>query len=1260
VPATTIYYRLHIRNADDDGDLLVLSSKPGDANTLLCEAPEGDGQAIDPIMGTLEMGAYTWQAVDRYDGDDVYTITSLIADEDARNQLLSHKCIGRYSTDGTTWDELHTGFLNDLKLSDAATYTFIVGDTDRRERDAVLFRTITDQFNKVSNFIGGPVEAETPVAYQGTPTRAWGPIIDYGPARMVVIANPSGLVTSTNRVTLSLTGANLPPRYLGFQGVWNGKIPNPAEYIDQLAYQYFEWDAAGAYRTDSSQRSQPWGSFPQLEVKLKAVSGGAITLTHPIAQATSKASEIIPAYPGAAPDYPVGDYKALVANSNDWLIVAWDVATMGAQPSVSTAYDVWVRPKVISESNPLHIRGHPIDLHQLANTQEGIADDDTSAATTKAALGDLFYELRITEEWEYSAFVEMLKASAGYATRYNADGEQEFFPTRYAQPDEVDTVTAADIVGDDRGEPKEVIFRVSEASAIKGVDFKLQQFRLWNANTDTASDRPADGVIAEDLTVTGERRDDSVVGEKIVKFEVPGMIMLSGDGSGVFNQPLALREWIIAAGEVIIDRAGWGWAEGELEVLSTVAGAVGDYLDLEAPHQVNAKVGQDPIGQRGGTRKVQIVSRTELPGTSKLKVKDAGNLAQDPPVAPDDGTGGTDPNDGIPVPDLSLAPSADDPYTIATVTLDNISDFDDLNADTLLQYLVQDATPASTDEGDEFGPLASSTGDDEIDAPAAASGETIWVRGRATILATGQLGEWSTWISLTLGPDDAGEGGTLPPFLLALQIDDDGVLAATATSLVAEITDVYFLAGAAGGAAPTYASVLLETPDSAGPPFTAAALATMAEGEVRTVGAIGEDALGNRTVLVLATITRAVDTGAGAGTPGDFSLLLRAGPALKIVDVPAAVTSHPEGDTDPDCVSLRKSRSVRVKAVVLTAFPAGTKVALQAVRFVGGAWSYLNAAGSGPFVLVDSVGEISGRSVPNLGDWVEIDEEWFEDNVFVDWVTVGGDGASDGVLGNVRADFRTSAAPPASEVPEPEMPTAGLIANWELTEGSGTTVASKSPVPSGPTLILGTTTGTEADPRFDPSWQTGPRRLRPANFDLVYHAYSHIVNIPSYAAGSAFFIYADIPTLGGLPKYLMGIGNSPYTYRMGIDASNKLFVQITEDSGGTPTRTATGTTSITNGSKHLVGFRHDAAANLLEVFVDPADGEPEGSTACALALFDATTDLIVGAGGYPPGGNPPDNWDHGDANWHVGATLPTNTEIAELYALRKLTYTDLP
>ena len=97
MPQTGILYYLYVRNEADDADIIVLSSDPDDANALLCEAPEGDGQNIDPIMGTLEVGAYTWQAIDRYDGGDTYTITSIIADVDARNQLLSNKCIGKYS-----------------------------------------------------------------------------------------------------------------------------------------------------------------------------------------------------------------------------------------------------------------------------------------------------------------------------------------------------------------------------------------------------------------------------------------------------------------------------------------------------------------------------------------------------------------------------------------------------------------------------------------------------------------------------------------------------------------------------------------------------------------------------------------------------------------------------------------------------------------------------------------------------------------------------------------------------------------------------------------------------------------------------------------------------------------------------------------------------------------------------------------------------------------------------------------------------------
>jgi hypothetical protein len=1052
VTQTQIYYRLRIRNEDDSGNIITLSSFPDDTNALLCEAPEGEGQSIDPIMGTLEVGTYTWQTVDRFDGGDTYTVTSILADADARNQLLSHKCVGEYSNDGSTWAALHAGYLNDIKLSDAATYTFIVGDSDRRERDAVLFKTITDQFDRVSNIIGGPVVADPPVAYQGTPTRSWGPVFDYGPARMIVIANPSGLVTSTNRVTLSLVGGNLPPRYLGFQTVWNGKVPNPAEYIDQQTYQYFEADAAGLYKTDGSQQSQPWGSFPQIQVKLTKTSDSSVITTFPIAQATRKASSYV-TYPGGPNDWPVGDEKALVANSNDWLIVAWDVGTMGAQPTVGTTYDVLVRPLVISEANPLHIAGHPVDIHALANDQEGIAYDSASVTATKAALGvGLYCELRITKEQEYSKFTAMLKSWAGYGVRYNADGEQEFFSTRYAKPDSVATVTTAEIIGDEHGEPKDVIFNVSESSAVKGVDFKLQQFRLWSADLDSASDRPVDGVVATELTINGSRRDESVKGSKVITFEVPGMIMLAG-GAFVLNQPLALRDWIIDAGDVIIDRAGWGWAEGELEVLATVPGAVGDYIDLEHPAQVNAKTGQDPITQRGGTRKVQITKRVEMPGTSKLTVKDAGNLAQDPPEAGDTGTGDAT----LPVPELSLAPSAGSPFTIATATEANVSELQDINADTELQYLVQEATPAPTDEGAFFGPLLSSTGVDTIDAPAIASGETIWVRGRAS-LTSGARGEWSAWISITLGPDTTGTGSTLSPFTLALSIDSTGILSAEATSTVAEITLVYFLAGAAGGAAPLFDDVLLGTVDSSGPPFTATNLATMAEGEIRTVGAIGEDALGNRTVLILASITRAADTGAVDGTPGNLALTLIAGPPVVVRNV----------GTD-----LREPKGFRVaRKFWNTADITGAR--LTSVCWDGASdgtqihWAYFDLVAdpgsttpidSGVFVRADR------ERFPEPGDFLPLTNGAKGENILLTLATKGGDGTSAFKVSDVFIETLSAAVmPPPTPLPsEPGvLPSGGALGDI-IFDANAATLATNGAVDNDPVTTWPDDTGITGD-----------------------------------------------------------------------------------------------------------------------------------------------------------------------------------------------------
>jgi hypothetical protein len=86
VAITGLFYRVRIRNRANTADLLVLSSDPAAANCLLTAAPSGEGQRIDPIQGTSEIGAYTWRAWDRDEGGSARTITKTLADAFARNQ----------------------------------------------------------------------------------------------------------------------------------------------------------------------------------------------------------------------------------------------------------------------------------------------------------------------------------------------------------------------------------------------------------------------------------------------------------------------------------------------------------------------------------------------------------------------------------------------------------------------------------------------------------------------------------------------------------------------------------------------------------------------------------------------------------------------------------------------------------------------------------------------------------------------------------------------------------------------------------------------------------------------------------------------------------------------------------------------------------------------------------------------------------------------------------------------------------------------
>lgn len=417
--------------------------------------------------------------------------------------------------------------------------------------------------------------------------------------------------------------------------------------------------------------------------------------------------------------------------------------------------------------------------------------------------------------------------------------------------------------------PAGVIFEVDEDSVITGVDYTLRSFRLWNPKLDEG-ERPMDGVVEVEQRIEGRRQDPAVFGDRVLTYDVPGQILLAG-GAIIFNQPFALRAWIQAGGDVLIDRAGWGQIKGQIEVLATVAGRVGDYLDLEAPHQVNALVGQSPVAQRGGTRKVQIIGRTEKAGTSVLQLLDAGNVAQSPPDTPDTGGSGADPNDGIPVPVLSLAASADAPLTIATVTVTNVADLTPLNADVYLEYLVQTATPAGTDAGTAWGPVRTSEGTDELDLPAIPSGSTIWARGSTSILATGQRSAWSAWADITLGPASNGGDPSTPTPTLALSYTVDSTTGEVDVLATTNGGSVKFAAAATeADLEASDAAVRAATADTSAP-FQALNIVTLAAGESRVISAFAySDPLLNESIKVSIRARRPGGAGGQRGVGATF------------------------------------------------------------------------------------------------------------------------------------------------------------------------------------------------------------------------------------------------------------------------------------------------------------------------------------------------------------------------------------------------------
>ena len=425
MPVTPRYYRLHIRNQADNADLLVLSSKPGDANCLLSLEPNADGQRIDWALGTNEIGVVVWRAIDRDDGDDFRTITSKYADSNARDQMLSNRAIGRFSEDGSTWDEFHTGYVNGIRLANAIEFEFTIGDTDRREQAAELFKFLTPTFGRGADLLSGSIPHKDGRRAYNSPALSFAGLRDYGAVRMHKVAATAG----ANTIALELVSGYIRP--------YRQKLLTTigADEVDTINRLARPWAVTaigtGRYAAGGPGQRRAWMDFPGLIIRMKRVSDGATFDRMPVAVPT--------------PAPTSGDNDRLVVGRNMGLYVYWPAVQ--PTPSNGTQFDVWVFPDEISENAPLHWAGNPVDFVTQAFTQEGIPYNDASAASVRSVLANLWLELSFTGATPLKdVLANHIFGPFGFMTRPNALGEQVFFLTRGTPPASVDTITIDDLV----------------------------------------------------------------------------------------------------------------------------------------------------------------------------------------------------------------------------------------------------------------------------------------------------------------------------------------------------------------------------------------------------------------------------------------------------------------------------------------------------------------------------------------------------------------------------------------------------------------------------------------------------------------------------------------------------------------------------------------------------------------------------------------------------------------------------------------------
>lgn len=746
MPSNLLEYRLRIRNgstlANPNGtaDVLVITSIRNDTNPYIASPPQGDGLQFDPIKGTVRSGSYTVNVIDAITTGTSRVVTSVLTDSSNRQQLLSRRAYVEFRVDGGAWQTLVAGYITGIRLTDALSYQFAIGDSRRIEQTLSLFKEDNrTAFPVRGTLFGGPVTGDPTIG-------GWNnPFINRGGWRF--------RVSSVESTVVGLTFVN---GYLGSGGrvtnKWN-EVALPRTNTSVGPTRIDEAAAKYAINEVIQVTSGSYYRFPNIIYRVSNTSG---TFQYDVTALS--AFPMLITLTGGRNDIP-------------HIRAEWGTNTL---PSVGQEFLISAITSQASDESPVYSIGHPVDVVKTVYTANNVAVDDASFTALKELQGSYYnIVMRNTAPMRMIEFIESITGPFGIGLRVNSDGQIQAFSSRIKTTNLPSVTVTTSMLRDDGSGA----FDTEESTVITSVVLESEEYAIYEQNQeDPSGSRPFDGIAVKKSSYTVLNLDVSTFSSREIKYSVPAMIL----PSLVYSSQAGLYVYSIV-GE-IFDRYGRGAVGGDLKVMRGTGAdnvQVGDeiYVQVDQLPNNGKRIGDDPSV---GARIMQVVRRTETPSGPEFRLLDSGTAAQ--PVQ---------------APTISIAASTVNPSAIAAFTITNAAT---LNSIALINVAVQYATGTTTpvSDGTVFTRYTNgSIPTGSVNLPPVSAGSRVWVRARSEVNGL-RPSAWTAWTSVLLSNTNG------PSSLAAANIKKTAVaLQWTNTSTIYPV-EVYIAPSGSGPIAPQY------------------------------------------------------------------------------------------------------------------------------------------------------------------------------------------------------------------------------------------------------------------------------------------------------------------------------------------------------------------------------------------------------------------------------------------------------------------------